>query len=69
MGSRLIFCQKENKLINKIHGVRLRENVYPSELIKDQIPEEEKYRFINALDIASNKCPNCGGNLYFKYED
>ena len=69
MGKRLIFCQKEDKLINEINNVRKDENIYPAILLKEQHPVEIKYRFKDIKHIAGNKCPLCGGNLFFKYEE
>ena len=45
------------------------ENIYPAILLKEQHPVEIKYRFKDIKHIAGNKCPLCGGNLFFKYEE
>jgi len=68
MGKRLILCQKENKVINEVNSVGKDDNIYPAFLMANQIPVEEKYRFRDIKNIAKNKCPSCGGNLFFKYE-
>jgi len=69
MGRRLIFCQKEDKLISTIESIKKKDNIYPAIFLKDQKPLEDKYRFRDIIDIAKNQCPACGGNLYFKYEE
>ena len=68
MGKRTIICQKENIVINEIQNIEEHENIYPAELMKNQVPVDKKYRFKKIKDIAENKCPYCGGNLFYKYE-